>query len=605
MKVYLWQKIAILLLLIFVVTFVAGMVDASNPLSPTLPTPPAQGCTTPTGAKFTTCAFYVVASSISQTSNDAGLKPECNYEIAAPEIYLGRCNLVSTPIVSGFRFQNVSIAIPTGQSILASYIEFTVDGTYTNQVVANIYGQRATPTPKAFSGTNASDINNRLTVPPTAQWKIESSARVNNMGDPWSFGETRRTPDITAMLSAIKGTSWQTNSNIVFLLKSDYQTSTAARRVMAFERAGYKPSRLVARVGQIPKSSVSYYWQSVNCPTIPPIICTPKTTPLDNKAKKEAQRNRPVLAILDFGNPKANSTEMGTTLVNNPDKYVSIAKIETAIRRYITTFMNNDLTNSKLWLGVGTNNAGDLICSETTDYASRHGTQWGDMIDRLNDWIKQQNYNTLTNVKVKVSAAIDIETWNSDEDDPSILVCPGRTLMEAPPSEALHWANAYSAATDYEYINFGNFSDGMEVLGLSRWGADLTWELSWGIPEARVLPEIYTPDGTLSAQWQTLARYSAICQGPSVQSQCQPEKRAADPNWTKGRTMQFLGKLTNYGEQRCSSNANSPNQGWLQLYRHLVVDLYTDNDFPAYSSDITYEDYGTSAHPTADTCPTP
>ena len=70
--------------------------------------------------------------------------------------------------------------------------------------------------------------------------------------------------------------------------------------------------------------------------------------------------------------------------------------------------------------------------------------------------------------------------------------------------------------------------------------------------------------------------------------------------------MQFLGVLTNQGEQSltvpCSTSANSPSQGWLQLYRHLVVDLYTDNNFPVYSSDITYD---LITAKTADTCPIP
>jgi hypothetical protein len=83
---------------------------------------------------------------------------------------------------------------------------------------------------------------------------------------------------------------------------------------------------------------------------------------------------------------------------------------------------------------------------------------------------------------------------------------------------------------------------------------------------------------------------------------CLPEQRYSNPNWTKGREMQFLGALTNFGEQNCGVNANSPNQGWLQLYRHLVVDIYTDGAFPYFSSDITFED---QQHQTADTCPIP
>jgi hypothetical protein len=307
--------------------------------------------------------------------------------------------------------------------------------------------------------------------------------------------------------------------------------------------------------------------------------------------------------ILDFGKPTVTAGRMGTYLVNQPNSYVTVAQIEAAIQQYITTFMSNDLTNSRLWIGVGTNNTGDLMCANQ-GYGTRHGTEWALMINRLNSWVEQKGLNRAPNPpdKIKVSGAVDLEKWTGKDPDNSILVCNGQILPQAPPSEALQWAQAYSVATDHNYIYFGDYADDAEGLGLNQWGADLTWELSWGIPEAYPLPEIYTRTGTLAQKWQTLARYSAICQGPS-QAQCQPEIRAADPNWVaaKGRIMQFLGALTNFGEQNCNNaNANSPNQGWLQLYRRLVVDLYTDNNFPIYSSDITYED---SAHPTADTCP--
>lgn len=599
MKTQYWRRILILAPFILLVTFsfTSWVAQASTFLGPTPPPLPIQGCNTATGigSDFKTCAFYVTIN-----EDDAGTKPECNnYAISWSEVYFGTCNSGTTSIVSGFRFQNVSL--PPNLSLLASYMEFTIDGPYgANNITANIYRQ-ASLAPNSFTGTSPADITGRPTVQPTATWNITSTNSIYNMGDPWALGETRRTPDTTSILTAIMNQNgWQSNNPVVFLFKNMTSAPTSSRRITAKERLGYSPARLVVRVGQIPRPSVSYYWQSVHGCS-PKKGCTPDNNILAEKARKEAQRNQPVLVILDFGNPKVNSAQMGTTIINRPDKHVSIAKIEIAVKRYISVFMKNDLTNSKLWLGVGTNNAGDLMCANL-GYGTSHGTQWAAMINRLNDWVTQQNYNTAANPdKIKISGASDIETWTGRPDSPSILKCGAQTIPIAPPSEALNWAQAYSAMTNYSYINFGNYSDDAQGLGLNQWGADLTWELSWGIPEAYPLPEIYTPTGTLSAKWQTLARYSAICTGSP---RCQPEIRADDPNWRliKGRTMQFLGSLTNYGEQNCSINANSPNQGWLQLYRHLVVDLYTDNDFPAYSSDITYED---SAHQTADTCPTP
>ena len=123
MKARSWRRFSIIVpfILSLMILLTNGIVEASNLLGPTPPPPPIQGCNSATGigANFKTCAFYIVASSVAQTSNDAGMKPECIYTINAPEIYFGRCNSGTTPISSGFRFPNVSIPIPAGQTVLA------------------------------------------------------------------------------------------------------------------------------------------------------------------------------------------------------------------------------------------------------------------------------------------------------------------------------------------------------------------------------------------------------------------------------------------------------------------------------------------------------
>lgn len=170
------QRISITVLFILLLAFLLTnqIVKASSPLSPTS-SPPVQGCTP--GTDFTTCAFYVIAN-----EDDAGIKPECNnYAISWPELYFGTCISGANSIVSGFRFQNVSL--PANQSILASYIEFTVDGPHApNAITANIYGQ-ASLSPNSFTGTSSSDITGRPTVQPTATWNMPSANTIYNMGD--------------------------------------------------------------------------------------------------------------------------------------------------------------------------------------------------------------------------------------------------------------------------------------------------------------------------------------------------------------------------------------------------------------------------------------
>jgi hypothetical protein len=320
-------------------------------------------------------------------------------------------------------------------------------------------------------------------------------------------------------------------------------------------------------------------------------------------ARKEAQRNRPVLVILDFGATRYRGSDIGTKLVSTTT-FVSTTAILDGAKIYIQEFIENAGENSHLWLGVGTNNTGDMMC--TTTIASNHGQAWALMMNDLQAWVAQQGYDGI----VQVSAANDFESWAGWK-----LKCTidGNQLRDpSPPQNALAWAESYSANTDVLLINYGAVDGTAIGLGNSVWGADVYWQLSWGIPEAYPLPEVYYLSGANATQWQELARISAIC------TNCLPEQKAADPNWTKDRTMQFLGSLTNQGEQSkstpCSTSANSPSQGWLQLYRRLVVDVYTDSNFPQYSSDITFEDqenqYGqptspAKSHETADTCALP
>ena len=542
--------------------------------------PPAQGCTTDANTGITTCAFYVMAN-----EDDAGTRPECDYLVYSTDIYFGQCNGSGISIVNGFIFRNVSLPIPAGQSILSSYAEFTVDGPYgPNTITANIYGQAST-SPNSFSGSSATDITNRPTVSPTAQWIIPSTNTTHNMGDPWNLGDIRRTPDVTSILTAIVGSGWQNNNSIALLFKNMTANPLSSRRVTAKDRAGELPARLVFRVGEIPKPSVSYYWQSTttsnNTTIIDPVI-------LEKKAKTEAQRNQSVLVILDFGSTVYNGTNIGSKLVSTTT-YVSTSALLNGAKTYIQKFIQYSSPNSYLWLGVGTNNTGDMMCTITT--ASNHGQAWALMMNDLQTWVVQQGYDSI----VKVSGANDFESWAGKK-----LKCGNQLRDPSPPQNALAWAQSYSTNTDVILINYGAVDSTAIGLGDSQWGGETYWQLAWGIPEAYPLPEIYSPAGGNATNWQNLARMSAICTG------CLPEQWATNPNWTKGRNMQFLGMLTNYGEQRCSSQANPPKQGWLQLYRKLTVDVITDGVFPKYSSDITFEDqdaHGGNPHPTADTCP--
>jgi len=72
-----------------------------------------------------------IVRSISQGSDDAGLHPNGYFSTVLNEIYFGEC-YNGQEIVSGFRFQDIQIV--NSNEIENAHIEFTVDGTYSNDI---------------------------------------------------------------------------------------------------------------------------------------------------------------------------------------------------------------------------------------------------------------------------------------------------------------------------------------------------------------------------------------------------------------------------------------------------------------------------------------
>lgn len=111
------------------------------------------------------CVFWVTAS-----ADDAGPNPSCVYRTYWNEIYFGECTN-HQEIVSGFRFSNVNI--PDGAQIVEAYLEFTVDGPYTDELTVAFYGE-ASGNAQPFS--YASRPNNRPLTQASATWHLWQSS---------------------------------------------------------------------------------------------------------------------------------------------------------------------------------------------------------------------------------------------------------------------------------------------------------------------------------------------------------------------------------------------------------------------------------------------
>lgn len=185
------------------------------------------------------CVFWVKAR-----TDDAGLHPACTYSTIYNEIYLGEC-ANRQGIVSGFRFPNVTI--PAGMIIQEAYIEFTVDGPYTDELNVAFYGE-ASGNANPFS-TSSRPSNRPLTVS-SSTWSIPSSDR-------WELGQLRDGPDLTAIVQEIVNRSdWNSGNALAIIVKNAGLASgtNRHRRVIGYDRPVWYPgtenaARLVIRLG--------------------------------------------------------------------------------------------------------------------------------------------------------------------------------------------------------------------------------------------------------------------------------------------------------------------------------------------------------------------
>ncbi len=175
--------------------------DPSNQSSGLIPTP------TPTPPPGTT----TVVIPISQGSDDAGPNPDqgCVYGTYWNEAYFGEC-FDGSDITSGFRFNNV--AVPQGVNIEDAYLNFTVNGPYTNALSLRIRGED-TGDADSFSGTRRPDTLSYTSS--SAPWVIPAS-------DTWGLNNERQTPDISAIVQEIVTRSdWAPGQGMAFIIEND------------------------------------------------------------------------------------------------------------------------------------------------------------------------------------------------------------------------------------------------------------------------------------------------------------------------------------------------------------------------------------------------
>ncbi len=192
------------------------------------------------------CVFWV-----SSGWDDAGLVPpyplvgSCYYSTYAREVYFGECS-DGEGIVSGFRFPNVSL--PQGAQIAEAYLEFTVDGPYTDELMVVFHGED-TGNALPFSMSNPPQA--RPLTQASVLWHIPADDR-------WELGQIRTSPNLSAIIQEIVNRpDWIPGNALVFIVQNAGPASGPwrHRRVIGYERPTWYPglenaARLVIRLAR-------------------------------------------------------------------------------------------------------------------------------------------------------------------------------------------------------------------------------------------------------------------------------------------------------------------------------------------------------------------
>jgi hypothetical protein len=295
----------------------------------------------------------------------------------------------------------------------------------------------------------------------------------------------------------------------------------------------------LAHAQAAPASTTSRYMATVDGPTLYNEGC----------AQGGAADNG--IAVLDFGQPWVQDGTYGTILFDAAGTFASTADIESAVEQFLRGYWVCSPSSTFLRLGIGTSNYHGAT-------GGGHGQAWASLVDAVGGWISSPpSYAS----QEAARGAIDMEMgWNTGD-------------------ASRNWADGYAAATSTPYYNYGDCEGcptSGSVLGIpgwtvnNGWTQEDVWYVSYGVPPAFALPEIYLTNGVNAAQWQKLSLYSQV---------------------NHGNPIYFLGAFTQFqaciGGGGCPGANNRPSDGWAQLYNALNSDWRTAQQLN-WSSDITW-----------------
>jgi hypothetical protein len=175
-----------------------------------------------------------VAAPVIQSTDDAGMVPlDCGYR-ADDNIYFGHC-MDGSPIVSGFRFQNV--LLPARATIVEAHLEFTLDGPYANEIALQFLGERSANA-ATFSDTDRP--SDRPITAALVPWAIPAA-------NVWTFNRRGRTPAVTTIVQELVNLpGWASGNAMAIIVQADPAVpGDTHRRVYSWDREASAAARLV------------------------------------------------------------------------------------------------------------------------------------------------------------------------------------------------------------------------------------------------------------------------------------------------------------------------------------------------------------------------
>lgn len=192
----------------------------------------------------------ILSIRVNQDSDDAEQGGDNNVDTGSSDLELGEDG--SDDQICGMRFRGINV--PKGAVINSAYIEFYADGSHTDAINLDIYGE-AIGTAAGFS-ENPNNISNRDTTFARVHWdNIES----------WTDNALYATPDISAIIQEIVNRSdWTALNDMAILIEMDGTSGT--RRAESHDGAASVAPLLV--IDYEPATAMTYTYDNTQTATL-------------------------------------------------------------------------------------------------------------------------------------------------------------------------------------------------------------------------------------------------------------------------------------------------------------------------------------------------